>query len=171
MNMPRRQFLGRMAGLGAGAAAGILLTGCESLEQRFTKPVLSTEALPPPGFDPSPVVRLLNRVAYGPRPGDIAHVGAIGTAAYIEEQLDPQKVTEPAVLSWRLRSLQDSLSDDAGVLFDEDDHLIVNTLRQSTNLSAVYSNRQLYERMVEFWNDHFNVYAFKGEGPQSQSHG
>ena len=166
MNIPRRQFLGRMAGLGVGAAAGILLTGCESLEQRFTKPVLSADALPPPGIDPSPTVRLLNRVAYGPRPGDIAHVETVGMIAYVEEQLDPERIIEPEILTWRLRSLQDDLSDDAGVLFDEDDHLLVRTLRQATNLSAVYSNRQLYERMVEFWNDHFNVYAFKGEGPQ-----
>jgi uncharacterized protein (DUF1800 family) len=30
---------------------------------------------------------------------------------------------------------------------------------------AVYSDRQLYEQMVDFWFNHFNVYAAKGQDP------
>ena len=70
------------------------------------------------------------------------------------------------ILTVRLRGLADSLDPDTGLLFDEDDHRLIGALRQSAILRAVYSRRQLQERMVEFWSDHFNIYAFKGQGPQ-----
>ncbi|MDQ2800755.1 MAG: DUF1800 domain-containing protein, partial [Armatimonadota bacterium] len=163
MKLPRRQVLG----LGAVSLGAALLSGCETLEQRVLKPKLAAHPLPPPAERlGSPAVRLLNRVAYGPRPGDVARVEQMGAVAYVDEQLHPDALTEEMLLTLRLRSLQDRLDGDAGILFDEDDKRLVGTLRQAALLRAVYSRRQLYERMVEFWGDHFNIYAFKGEGPQ-----
>ncbi len=37
---------------------------------------------------------LLNRIAYGPTPDDLDRLAAIGTDAYIEEQLAPEKIVE-----------------------------------------------------------------------------
>ena len=37
---------------------------------------------------------LLNRIAYGPTPDELDRLAAIGTDAYIEEQLAPEKITE-----------------------------------------------------------------------------
>ena len=111
-------------------------------------------------------MRVLNRVAYGPRPGEVARVEKIGIAAYVDEQLAPDGIAEDPRLTWRLRALNDTLDANAGDLFDVDDHRLVQTLRQATLLRAVYSRRQLHERMAEFWSDHFNIYAFKGQGPQ-----
>jgi uncharacterized protein (DUF1800 family) len=37
----------------------------------------------------------------------------------------------------------------------------VRELQRATFLRAVYSKRQLYERMVDFWENHFSVYAGK----------
>jgi uncharacterized protein (DUF1800 family) len=39
---------------------------------------------------------------------------------------------------------------------------VPNELRQATLLRQLYSKRQLYEVMVEFWNDHFNIFVEKG---------
>ncbi len=36
-----------------------------------------------------------------------------------------------------------------------------NELRQATLLRQIYSKRQLYEVMVEFWSDHFNIFIEK----------
>jgi len=47
--------------------------------------------------DDATVLHVLNRVAYGPRPGDIARVKAMGVKAYIEQQLSPEKIADPAV--------------------------------------------------------------------------
>ena len=39
---------------------------------------------------------------------------------------------------------------------------IIGELAQAKLLRAVYSERQLYELMVDFWSNHFNVFAAKG---------
>ena len=39
---------------------------------------------------------------------------------------------------------------------------VIGELAQAKILRAVYSERQLYEVMVDFWTDHFNVFAAKG---------
>ena len=163
MNATRRSFL-RLGGLAALAAAA---TGCETLEQRFTQVDLPDDALATGTWkNASPAVRLLQRAGYGPGPGDVAHVEKIGHAAYIEEQLAAETIKESRLLVLRLRSLVDILDPDTGLLFDSDDNRLVTALRQSTVLRSVYSRKQLYERNVEFWSDHFNIYAFKGQGPQ-----
>jgi len=163
MSVTRRNFL-RMGGL---AAVAVAATGCESLEQHFTSVDLPDDALATGTWQKaSPAVRLLNRTGYGPRPGDVAHVEKIGHAAYIEEQLAADAIKESRMLILRLRSLMDILNPDTGLLFDSDDNRLVTALRQSTILRSTYSRKQLYERNVEFWSDHFNIYAFKGQGPQ-----
>ena len=37
-------------------------------------------------------------------------------------------------------------------------------LQQAAILRAVYSRHQLRERLVDFWTNHFNIYARKGDG-------
>jgi uncharacterized protein (DUF1800 family) len=39
---------------------------------------------------------------------------------------------------------------------------VISELSQAKLLRAVYSDRQLYEVMVDFWTNHFNVFAAKG---------
>lgn len=39
---------------------------------------------------------------------------------------------------------------------------IIRQLQQSEVLRAVYSERQLFEEMVNFWENHFNIFAGKG---------
>ncbi|HYN84557.1 MAG TPA: DUF1800 family protein, partial [Pyrinomonadaceae bacterium] len=43
------------------------------------------------------VVHVLNRLAFGPRPGDVERVRRIGVAAYIEEQLNPERIADAGV--------------------------------------------------------------------------
>src|SRR5258706_11428260 len=50
-------------------------------------------------------------------------------------------------------------------LFDSyDRETVPNELRQATLLRQLYSKRQLYEVMVDFWSDHFNIFTKKGTG-------
>ena len=42
------------------------------------------------------IVHVLNRLAYGPRPGDVERVRAMGIGTYIENQLDPAQIADPA---------------------------------------------------------------------------
>ena len=43
------------------------------------------------------VIHLLNRLSFGPRPGDIERVKAMGIDAYIEAQLYPERIPDPVV--------------------------------------------------------------------------
>ncbi len=49
------------------------------------------------------VLHALNRLAYGPRPGDLERVRQMGLAAWIERQLNPHSIGDPA-LEARLKS-------------------------------------------------------------------
>jgi len=50
------------------------------------------------------IVHALNRLGYGPRPGDVDRVRALGLDKWIDEQLHPERIADPAV-SARLASL------------------------------------------------------------------
>ena len=39
---------------------------------------------------------------------------------------------------------------------------VILELQQARLLRALYSQRQLYEVMVDFWSNHFNIFAAKG---------
>jgi uncharacterized protein (DUF1800 family) len=50
-------------------------------------------------------LHVLNRLAYGPRPGDVDDVRRMGVDAWIRRQLDPARIPENPVLEARLESL------------------------------------------------------------------
>ncbi|HEY2461241.1 MAG TPA: DUF1800 domain-containing protein [Candidatus Acidoferrum sp.] len=43
------------------------------------------------------IVHALNRLAYGPRPGDVEHIRQIGLAKWIEQQLNPNSIDDKAL--------------------------------------------------------------------------
>src|SRR6185436_10502894 len=47
--------------------------------------------------DDRTVAHVLNRIGFGPRPGDIARVQQVGLAAYIEQQLHPERIADGAL--------------------------------------------------------------------------
>ncbi|HXR37129.1 MAG TPA: DUF1800 family protein, partial [Candidatus Binataceae bacterium] len=51
-------------------------------------------------------LHVLNRVAYGPRPGDLARVNEIGVERYIEEQLHPESIPVPQVITQQTREYE-----------------------------------------------------------------
>ena len=183
------------------------------------------------------IVHVLNRLGFGARPGDIERVKAIGVENYINQQLNPEKISDqvaenkvkdlqvlgmttaelyekfpqPGQLLRQLQArgaLPSDLADarenrvkgaanatsgqmPAGEMngnqpaqpnpnpLDNEKYRAViqqyyreNGLQQpqrimaelqaSRILRAVYSERQLQEVMVDFWTNHFNVFAGKG---------
>jgi hypothetical protein len=51
-------------------------------------------------------VYILNRLAFGPAPGDVDRVMRMGVAAYIDEQLHPERLPDPPALQQRLDALR-----------------------------------------------------------------
>jgi hypothetical protein len=66
----------------------------------------------------SSMVTVLNRIAFGPRPGDVEHVQQIGIDAYVEEQLAPQTIDDH-ILDARLAVSFPTLTKSIGELMQQ----------------------------------------------------
>jgi uncharacterized protein (DUF1800 family) len=167
MKVPRRQFLKA----GAGTVA-LLAAGCDRVprELRWLVAPPSRGAAP---FHPGavsgldPITHVLNRVGFGPRPGDYQRVRDLaGTpdaaaSAWLAQQLQPEKIDDQLADDAARRF--ETLSQPLGELFEYQPELLHNELMRAALARAVLSERQLYEMMVQFWSDHFNVDPSKGD--------
>jgi len=52
------------------------------------------------------IVHALNRLTFGPRPGDVEEVRRLGVAKWIEIQLHPDQIPENPALDARLKPLE-----------------------------------------------------------------
>ena len=143
-------------------------------------------------------LHVLNRLGYGPRPGDVDAVSRMGVERYIDVQLHPESIPLPQNLAAHLSSLPaigmsagEALSQfqmaqqaakaaaanvnaapqDAGkdakpdARQDPRRNLAQRMAEQTAEarlIRAIESPRQLEEVMVDFWFNHFNVFAGKG---------
>lgn len=154
MALSRRSFL---IGGGAVAAAG-LLGGCGqvvAVGEAFGGPR-------PPAAWPAaagPTWRALSRLTFGPRPDELERAQAIGVNAWVEEQLAPEQLDDTAA-ELRVGRL-DTLQMDISVIFDVREEYLRGELQAGALLRAVYSRRQLYELLVDFWSDHFSISILK----------
>ena len=182
---------------------GLIGVACSSAPPRTAAP---TRAVPPPApasrgpvalsLPASPlgpdqrILHALNRLGYGPRPGDVERVRRMGLAAYIETQLDPRGIPDPGVeqalaaypalalstatlvreyplptpqARQRLTSGEMSRQEMMEMYPAERRPAVITAQMQAARITrAVASGRQLEEVMVDFWFNHFNVYAQKG---------
>lgn len=143
-----------MLGLGAAAMA----TGCAPIARRLAGDLPKDVSLPTGKVEPT--LRLVNRLSFGPTPGELRRVAELGYANYLDEQLEGNQ-SEPLSLLVQLQRL-DAYRMDAHEMEELPLELILTQLQQGAILRATYSPNQLFERMVEFWSDHFNVYGRKG---------
>lgn len=150
--MDRRTFL-------AATATAVAATGCARIVHRVAGRQIPEDPTPPPKSQPTR--RLLERTGFGPAPGDIQRVSEMGHAAYLAEQLNPGD-DDPALVF--LLSRLDVNRVHASELRDLPEAHVLRQLRQSALLAAVYSKWQLRERMVDFWNNHFNIDQAKNYG-------
>ena len=154
MSLSRREFL-RLAGMVAG---GLTVSACSPVYRELSGLPATLAGWPPvSGWD----FQVLSRLTYGPTEQDRLDINSLGWKSWIEMQLTPESIDDQAV-AWRLRSL-DSIGSDPDVLADWDKEVLIDELQQAALLRRVYSHRQLYERMVEFWTDHFNISVWKGD--------
>ncbi len=187
---PTTRRPGRRALLKLGAA----LTAAAPLTQAQTPPPEADPGPVPAGdftiagaflaADPPPAPALgviaLNRLAWGPRPGDPVTsleafnlLGADDTArltAFVDQQLAPAAIPDPdcdarlAAAAANLPSLGKTLSQqwaDYYVASGGDRTRPVRDVRNASLIRALYSRRQLQEVLVEFWHNHFSIYAWE----------
>jgi len=155
--------------------------------------------------DEARIVHALNRLGYGPRPGDIAAVQSMGLLKWIDLQMHPERISDrglgPRIASLRTVSMNseeimhgyelppaarkeiqqrtaalgETASEDQTKMVREEvsrkyradmegnPRQVTEELQQAKLLRAIYSDRQLNEVLVDFWMNHFNIYAEKGQ--------
>ena len=89
-------------------------------------------------------VHVLNRMSFGPRPGEAARLQGMGLQAYVAEQLD---ASTPDLLGETARRVHELASARVAAGPEEADDLA----RQERLLRAIASRRQLEEVLVGFW--------------------
>ena len=145
------------------------------------------------------ITHALNRLGYGPLPGDIERVKRTGLEVWITQQLHPESIDD-AALHARLagfpsqnmsaaelmieyprpdaaakklgitpaeynQRMQDAMHPPQGQrpAADRRPYAIVNDLQMAKIVRAVYSERQLQQRLTDFWFNHFNVDVRKSQ--------
>src|SRR2546422_1679267 len=128
----------------------------------------------------------LNRLAYGPRPGEVARVAREGVMRWIDRQLAPDQIAdgdraarerEFRVLHYdrgdlaqlyldaqreRRERKADTTADQPPGPVEQQGRRLAGQLAELAVVRATISERQLYEVMVDFWTNHFNVFLGKG---------
>ncbi len=130
---------------------------------------------------PPLAVIALNRLGFGPRPGDVAAFNALGAndtarlTAYVDQQLNPGAIVDTEANNRLAAAGFTTLGKSLAQLF-QDHHVAdpewyvriqpANETELATWCRALYSKRQLFEVLADFWHNHFNVYAWEFiEGP------
>lgn len=106
--------------------------------------------------DPVPISRLVRRITMGITATDMRLATQMGWQGYLNWQLNYTRIDDSAAenfvaTKWPLMA---QTSDQLGQLSDQGQ--VNQQLRESTIYRAAFSQRQLFQRMVEFWTDHFN---------------
>ncbi len=104
-----------------------------------------------------PMRHVLNRLTWGARPSDLEKIRALGIEGYIEWQLQPEHIPDPAVEQLLEAEPVLLANYSQAKRIEQTDWQLAYTLMWTRLYRAAHSQRQLYERMVEFWTDHFNV--------------
>ena len=112
-----------------------------------------------------PVWHLLRRATFGPTPELVAEVRAKGTTAWLAEQLDPASIDDSACDAYLTRypslKMTPAQIHTSYPLFSL---IPMAELGRAALARALWSKRQLFEVMVEFWSNHFNIAIPSGEG-------
>lgn len=145
-----------------------------------------------PLVDDQKAEHLINRLSFGPKPGDLETVRAKGIESYIKSQLNPQSLPEseevatfvksspaltlsapelvaqygPPAIKAQANSMALEDGGDKGKLTQEIRRnffkSIYGDISKAKMLRALKSPRQLQEVMTDFWFNHFNIFGRKG---------
>ena len=149
-------------------------------ERLFPAPSVAAKGRPARLTEDQKILHLLNRITFGPRPGDIAQVKELGIDRFIDDQLHPETIDD-SELARRLEVLptqrmapaelyqfyppqqvaeQRANDKNAPPIFGRPQQMLGELVQQKL-VRAVSSNRQLQEVLTDFWYNHFNVFAQK----------
>jgi uncharacterized protein (DUF1800 family) len=103
-----------------------------------------------------PVARLVRRATLGITKEELVRAQKLGFAKYLDEQLKPSVIDDRAVAAF-VATNYPTVGMTPDNLKGADQNKVMTEIQEATLYRAAFSKRQLYERMVEFWSDHFNI--------------
>jgi uncharacterized protein (DUF1800 family) len=113
-------------------------------------------AIAAPSAWANPVIRLVRRATLGLTDADVTAARAMGYQGWLQYQLDYQRIDDSAVDN-AVATLWPTTTQDVNTLFSVAQGTVQTAQQAAWVYRAALSKRQLYERMVEFWSDHFNI--------------
>jgi uncharacterized protein (DUF1800 family) len=179
--LSRRTLLRGSGALALAAGTATLAQGEASAQESGDSPAMrspAAEAMAAAVSDaglpdlPNIAVIALTRMAFGATPEDWGAFNALGStsderfAAYVEQQLNPGAIDDSACDGVMAAMNFVTLTKSADTIWA--DHVVGELERslpaieteRAAFIRAVYSKRQLQEVLVDYWHDHFNVYAW-----------
>lgn len=131
----------------------------------FPQPVLEPTQITLPSPTPVPdgeklLIHTLRRLSFGPTPDMFDSAKRMGLNAFIEEQLSPESIPDPEIdsLLQPFSTLKMTVSERLQL---SENNISARELIEATILRQWYSQRQVFEMMVDFWSDHFSIYIGK----------
>jgi uncharacterized protein (DUF1800 family) len=105
-----------------------------------------------------PVLHLLRRATFGPTDADIALVKRIGIDAWIDQQLQPASLPDPVVdAALKVTPTVGMTTTQIRATVQDGDYKPMMELAEAVITRQVWTSRQLFEVMVDFWNNHINI--------------
>jgi len=110
---------------------------------------------------------VLKRTSFGPHRDALAAIQNMGIEAYLEQQLDYTQIDdgdlEATIANLFPLTLHSPKQLYSG--FPNNIPQIAVQMISAAQYRQIFSQRQLYEVMVEFWTNHFNIHLLNGLGP------
>ena len=155
----RRDFM-KLFGRGLGySALASTLPACSS----------SDDPAPPASVIPaaSAEYTVLKRTSFGVHRDALRSIESIGIDAFLERQLEYAAIDD-GDLETTIQTLFPLTQQTPAQLlagFPDNIYSVATQAIAATQYRQMFSQRQLYEVMVEFWSDHFNIHLLNGLGP------
>lgn len=126
------------------------------LARRAAPQQIADSTIPPPATWADPRLRLVRRATMGLTAADVAAVKQDGYQQWLNDQVHYADIDDTD-MDAAIAARYPLLSQTATQLSTANAGTVQNQLQEATIYRAAFSKRQLYERMVEFWSDHFNI--------------
>lgn len=100
-------------------------------------------------------MKLVNRLTYGLTSYEADLARKLGYSGYLEYHLNFEGIDDSQMAT--ILAPYPSINVDTYTVNSFFSTTAVNDITEATILRSIFSKRQLFEKMVEFWTDHFNV--------------
>ncbi|KPJ93092.1 MAG: hypothetical protein AMJ55_08735, partial [Gammaproteobacteria bacterium SG8_15] len=110
---------------------------------------------------------MLKRTSFGVHRDALSAAQSMGIDAYLENQLNYQTIDDGDLESTLATLFPNTTQSPEQLIagFPDNAGIVAQQMAMASQYRQIFSQRQLYEVMVEFWSEHFNIHLLNGLGP------